>query len=561
MTDNIKLDVIFPLAIRMALIGLLGATFKNYFNDSMRSIYEAIWPTAYITQSDPAFNWITTYLAQSAEAQKQMKSFRLTTSDLRHSKKEEFNRLRTSSNKSKTDSIGIARNDATFVGEAIGQMSLLNDHYVRIKHKGTYLWVERSSKGLANRWAVRIEDHYRIVACWFQAAHGIKQFITDAHELYHKKSDDELIIFNLSPATGNWIDPIHRPSRLWSSVILPITSKEPLLQDVKNFLSEKEKRWYNTRGIPHRRGYLLHGKPGSGKTTLATAVASQLGLDIYIVNPAARGMDDAKLNKAFRNCPAGNMILLEDLDCVMPHRNQTDNDDDDFIDTPAKKDTNESGKNALSKSTVTLSGLLNAIDGVSSQEDCILFATTNHPERLDPALSRAGRFDVQIAFEDATFDQAKLLYKHFYPSSDFGKEVDEDAELSSTVDVEFSETTELIGEKLQEQGTRKSTNRMASEEQLDGLAEQFAQGIFNATNGSKVEADVKSESEPELDIDLGISMAALQNYLLTHKDNPHSAATKASDWSTSLRIEMEQKERKRLLRKAERSKVRVPETD
>jgi hypothetical protein len=82
-----------------------------------------------------------------------------------------------------------------------------------------------------------------------------------------------------------WQSPVSRPARPWSSVILPGTVKEDLLRDVQKFLSEKEMSWYAARGeagtnqvmakhsltpgIPHRRGYLFAGEPGSGKTTLS----------------------------------------------------------------------------------------------------------------------------------------------------------------------------------------------------------------------------------------------------------------------------------------------------
>ena len=184
-----------------------------------------------------------------------------------------------------------------------------------------------------------------------------------------------------SPQYGGWSAPISRPHRSWKSVVLPGTVKTDLLEDVQSFLSEEEKEWYGARGIPHRRGYLLHGPPGAGKTTLATAIASALKLDIYVVDPAARGMDDGKLNKAFRNCPPGSMILIEDIDCVMPPRKRGGGkdeieDDDEEEDKPEEKPETDPGKFGLAKSTVTLSGLLNAIDGVSSQEGCVLFAST-----------------------------------------------------------------------------------------------------------------------------------------------------------------------------------------
>lgn len=94
--------------------------------------------------------------------------------------------------------------------------------------------------------------------------------------------------------------------------------KENLLLDVKEFMSKDEKAWYASKGIPHRRGYLLHGPPGAGKTTLATAVASKLRLNLYCVSPAAIGMDNARLERLFQTCPPGSLLFIEDIDCVMP---------------------------------------------------------------------------------------------------------------------------------------------------------------------------------------------------------------------------------------------------
>lgn len=91
--------------------------------------------------------------------------------------------------------------------------------------------------------------------------------------------------FDARRINPTWQNPVSRPARPWSSVVLPGSVKENLLRDVQKFLSEKEMSWYAARGtsrdgdaprvrrliegIPHRRGYLFAGEPGSGKTTLS----------------------------------------------------------------------------------------------------------------------------------------------------------------------------------------------------------------------------------------------------------------------------------------------------
>ncbi|ORY27769.1 P-loop containing nucleoside triphosphate hydrolase protein [Naematelia encephala] len=234
--------------------------------------------------------------------------------------------------------------------------------------QGHRLWIERRRYSDAYGYGV---DHLRIKTIFYQSS-AIEDFLVSVHGDYFRKADDELMIFHASPWSGSWYDPISRPARHWDSVILPPHIKNGLLADVKDFLSEGDRAWYAARGISHRRGYLLHGRPGSGKTTLVTAIASQLKLSVRVISPAARGMHDQKLNLVFRSCNQGDLILIEDIDCVMPMKRQNDNDDGLF----EAEEKDSKNKNYLPRSTVTLSGLLNAIDGVSSQEGCILFATT-----------------------------------------------------------------------------------------------------------------------------------------------------------------------------------------
>jgi chaperone BCS1 len=164
---------------------------------------------------------------------------------------------------------------------------------------------------------------------------------------------------------------------------------DDLIQDMRAFLGSAT--WYNVRGVPHRRGYLLHGPPGNGKTTLVVAAAGEVGLSVAVLNLNNRSMTDDTLRALVDALPVGALLLIEDVDCAFG---------------PRRKSGEDTG--------VTLSGLLNALDGVSSREGRILFLTTNHPERLDPALVRPGRVDRALHLENTTADQARRLFMWFY---------------------------------------------------------------------------------------------------------------------------------------------------
>jgi chaperone BCS1 len=115
-------------------------------------------------------------------------------------------------------------------------------------------------------------------------------------------------------------------------------------------------------------------------------------MNICYLNLSGGNMDDDGLN--------GLLILLEDIDAI-------------FVDRTA---VNEGGSNDMWRRSVTFSGLLNALDGVRSQEGRILIMTTNHREKLDPALLRPGRADVHIELNLASEKQMKGLFKKFFPN-------------------------------------------------------------------------------------------------------------------------------------------------
>lgn len=98
------------------------------------------------------------------------------------------------------------------------------------------------------------------------------------------------------------------------------------------------------------------------------------------------------------NAPLRSVILLEDIDAI-------------FVDRDSVQSAQTQGKN------VTFSGLLNALDGVRSQEGRILMMTTNHREKLDPALLRPGRADMHVELNMASESQMKGLFRKFFNES------------------------------------------------------------------------------------------------------------------------------------------------
>ena len=184
------------------------------------------------------------------------------------------------------------------------------------------------------------------------------------------------------------------------SVVLDDGVAQGIIDDIRQF--EKSEDWYKKKGIPYRRGYLLHGPPGTGKTSLTQAIAGALGYNICYVNLSGEHMDDDSLNRLLNNSPGKALILLEDIDAIFESREKVE-----------KIQIQRGGPRRVS-----FSGLLNALDGIRSQEGKILFMTTNHKDRLDPALLRPGRSDVHVLLNNASSKQVTNFFKVFFPNQE-----------------------------------------------------------------------------------------------------------------------------------------------
>ncbi|XP_022919134.1 mitochondrial chaperone BCS1 [Onthophagus taurus] len=201
-----------------------------------------------------------------------------------------------------------------------------------------------------------------------------------------------------------------RKRRPISSVVLDNGVSDRILQDCKEFINNPG--WYTERGIPYRRGYLLHGPPGCGKSSYITALAGELEFGICVLNLSERGLSDDRLNHLLSVAPVQSIILLEDIDAAFVSRE----------DTVQQKAAYE-GLNR-----VTFSGLLNCLDGVASTEARIVFMTTNYLERLDPALIRPGRVDLKEYIGWCSPHQLEIMYLRFYKGETAGEEAKEFAE-------------------------------------------------------------------------------------------------------------------------------------
>jgi chaperone BCS1 len=460
-------------------------------------------------------------------------------------------------------------------------------------HNGHYFQFKKDQQ--ENKYAERIE-FFLVLRCMGRSTQPIKDLIDHVKDWSSKKPNSMTDIYRAeSKHGGYWQCQTTRPSRHISTVTLDAAQKDKVVADINEYLHPATARWYSARGIPHRRGYLFHGPPGTGKTSLSFAVAGIFGLSIYCASLSERDMSESDLASLFSLLPSRCVVLLEDIDSAGIRREKTsgdaetnsDSDADDEADkeaTPVQPQALESGtktedKNAAidelekkkslrrrltrvlrtqkpakidsetttlvssdcasenvpaseavvvstkpeptvktkvtakanssdegSKSKISLAGLLNIIDGAASNEGRVLIMTTNYPEKLDSALIRPGRVDLQIKFTLATREQIQEIFRRMY---------------SNEADVKKGKDATKEGAKKKKRTpTQNSPVTTPSRpsfvtlpaERLAEMSKEFADQLPEAT----------------------FSPAEIQGYLLMKKTDPNGALAGVKVWAETM---------------------------
>ncbi|KAF2086737.1 hypothetical protein K490DRAFT_74328 [Saccharata proteae CBS 121410] len=267
-----------------------------------------------------------------------------------------------------------------------------------LRYRDAFIMVNRERKQGAFNTATGMPFETITLTTLYSQRNVFEQIFAEAHQLALQMQEGKTTIYQ-AKATGMEWEAFGEPKRKrpLSSVVLEEGVKERIVEDIKGFLETRT--WYLDRGIPYRRGYLLYGPPGTGKSSFIYALAGELDFNIAMLNVSQRGLTDDKLQMLLTKLPARTFVLLEDADAAFVNRRTTEAD----------------GYNGQ---TVTFSGLLNALDGVASAEERIIFLTTNHVERLDEALIRPGRVDMTVRLGEATAWQIERLWERFYAEVD-----------------------------------------------------------------------------------------------------------------------------------------------
>lgn len=243
-------------------------------------------------------------------------------------------------------------------------------------------------------------------------------------EEFMVKPDRENRIGVYRNGTDGWNWVTYANKRSLRSVIMSPELEEQLVGSMTNFINNEA--WYRERGLNYKLTYLLYGPPGTGKSSLGRALASHFNRDLYILSLS----ESSDLLTLLQNAKGG-MVLIEDIDGFSAARKRS-----------AKKNQLESPKSSVqpiqfdgngeqiadsqspSKNLedimaewggMNTSALLNALDGVVGLDDVIILLSTNHPEKLDPALIRDGRVDIRVEVGFLRSAEIRRYINLFFP--------------------------------------------------------------------------------------------------------------------------------------------------
>lgn len=325
----------------------------------------------------------------------------------------------------------------------------------------------------------------------------LRMLFEEVAERQNNRDHGRTVVYKALQGSGGggaeWTRCFSKPVRSLDTVILDEKQKEEISEDLKEFLLPATSKWYSNRGLPYRRGYLLYGPPGTGKTSLSVALAGKFGLSVYALSLSVAWINDDILALLFSSLPKNCIVLLEDIDAcgVTREKDGAGKGNATALSRPLD-DKNKVGNSSVGPAVrVSFSGLLNAIDGVASKEGRALIMTTNHPERLDEALTRPGRVDLHVRFAYADKKIIHGLFRAIY---------------------QVSESDKLI---------LKFPKDFPDKDEIADLANVFAEKV------------------PEN----RFSPAEVQGFLLRHKKNPRTAAVEVEAWAEQASLEKEEKEK------------------
>lgn len=212
---------------------------------------------------------------------------------------------------------------------------------------------------------------------------------------YQKEKTEKYYIYDYS---YYWNKIKNIPKRSLDTIYLDSNIKEKIVNDIDYFYNNEQ--FYTKLGLPYKRGYIFYGAAGTGKSSIVVGLANYFQKNIcYLDLNTLDSSSDVK--SAFSSIPQNSILVLEDIDI---HKS-----------THQRKDTVTPEKSDDAEEKVSLSTILQMMDGIYLTDGTIIIASTNYIDKLDRAFIRDGRFDLKLEFPLATREIAEQMIVSMNP--------------------------------------------------------------------------------------------------------------------------------------------------
>ncbi|MDA7463480.1 AAA family ATPase [Candidatus Poseidonia alphae] len=286
----------------------------------------------------------------------------------------------------------------------------------------------------------------------------LKNYVDNITLNYIKKIEDsrnnKIFLYQLQKQKGedkdsiglSWHESIFKSNRQFNNIYFD--GKDSLIKKIDFFINNKE--WYEKEGHPYTLGIGLSGPPGTGKTSVIKSIANKTKRHLIEIPLNNIKSESDFFHYYFENTYNRSnkqnsidfdkkIIVLEDVDCmsdiILDRENRNDNNDinnnnqnyemlESLVNAVSKKTDNENNKNKndtlnlfQKDKQMSLSFILNLLDGLNENHGRILIITSNYYDKIDKALIRPGRIDIKVNMTKASVNTIKTMYQHYFNSN------------------------------------------------------------------------------------------------------------------------------------------------
>lgn len=201
---------------------------------------------------------------------------------------------------------------------------------------------------------------------------------------------------------GHWEKYATIKHRDFNTVVVNKKLKQNIIDQLDHFYSSEE--WYESKGVPYKKTYILHGEPGTGKTSIISGIASKYRKHLCILD-FSEILSTTTLQVALQTVPKNCIVVIEDFDSCEATKERE----------PEKPIIDRNNlKNTMASAPLSTSAILNALDGIIRLHGVVIFMTTNHLDQIDPAVLRKGRVDHIYEVEPLQDEEIKEYFTMVY---------------------------------------------------------------------------------------------------------------------------------------------------